>query len=381
MKIFIITTIFPPDIGGPATYIKELASKLTGLSHEVHVFTYGSKKYEELNDFFIHKAKILNLPKVLNIPLRLLNLTYLIIKLARKYSPDVIYTFNVDLAGLPAYLASKISRKPLILRTGGDYVWEVMYKLNLTSKPLQEFYEKQKDLRFSLLKLFQKIMLHKFKYIIVDSYFYKSILAEYYSLKNITVIQNPVKSYNLKKQKQKKFTIITASRLLRLKGVQYLLKSIQELSKKTKNIRLIIVGEGPYKKNLIKLCKELKIESYTEFKGYLQHDEVIRLINNSNILVLPSVSEIGPNVVLEAMSVKTAVISTKNGGANELIGKDKGLLVPIKDPESITLAIEKIMKDKILKSKLEKNAYESVKNLSWDKTIKETLGIIEQCLK
>ncbi len=176
MKICIVTTIFPPDVGGPATYVYELAKRLSK-NNEVHIMTYGKNK-ARLDNVFVHSCNVVKMPKFLSLFYRIICLSFLLFKIIKKYKIDVVYAFNIDLAGVPAFIASKVYRKKLVLRTGGDYVWEVMYKLNYTNKSLLDFYKYEKGFLFSLLKNFQKFMLKRFDRIIVDSDFYKNLLIE-----------------------------------------------------------------------------------------------------------------------------------------------------------------------------------------------------------
>jgi glycosyltransferase involved in cell wall biosynthesis len=116
MKLLIATGIYPPEIGGPAGYVKSVATELARLGHDVVVITYGDNP--ELND----KFQIANIKRGDSTLVRYVKYTYQTWKMARK--ADVIYAQGPVSEGLPAALASIFARKPLALKIVGDYAWE-----------------------------------------------------------------------------------------------------------------------------------------------------------------------------------------------------------------------------------------------------------------
>ncbi len=103
MKILIATGIYPPDVGGPATYSKLLKDELPKHGIDVQVLSFGQVRY---------------LPKILR------HLTYFIKTLKKGREVDVIYALDPVSVGLPSILASKILGKRFILKMVGDYAWE-----------------------------------------------------------------------------------------------------------------------------------------------------------------------------------------------------------------------------------------------------------------
>ena len=386
MKICIVSTIFPPDIGGPSKHIYELSKRLASQGHEVHIATYTSQesRHELLDGFIVHRISIKNIPKAL-LPVRVYKMRNMIIDIVKKYNIDVIYALNIDLAGLPATQAAKKMKKPVVLRYGGDYIWEVMFKFNKTSRPLHSFYENEDSKLFKTLKSFQARMLRKFNHIIVPSDYYKNILATHFNInqENITVIKNPV---NLiikpgKKNKNEKFTLVTASRILRLKGIDYLLEAIRIITREHGNIHLKIIGDGPYKQQLIARAKDLNIDKYVTFLPGMKHEEVLKHIADADAYVLSSVSEVAPNVVLEAMSLKTPVVTTKVSDFDYKMNSEIALITPPKDSNLMAHAIITLMSNEELRNKLIKNSYAFVKkNISWKEAVQQTTTLLEKAL-
>jgi glycosyltransferase involved in cell wall biosynthesis len=116
MKLLIATGIYPPEIGGPAGYVKGVATELAKQGHEVAVVTYGDSP--ELNS----KYQIANIKRGDSTLVRYAKYAYQTWRLARK--SDLIYAQGPVSEGLPATIASILSRKPLVLKVVGDYAWE-----------------------------------------------------------------------------------------------------------------------------------------------------------------------------------------------------------------------------------------------------------------
>lgn len=148
-------------------------------------------------------------------------------------------------------------------------------------------------------------------------------------------------------------------RLSREKGLHNLLESMHILDEKNFNFKLHIIGDGPEYPVLVKLAKDFKMESKIHFLGF--RNDVSTLLNSLNILVLPSLTEGTPIVVLEAMSAKVPVVATKVGGLPDLIKNGRtGLLVTPEDPVELAEAIGKLLDNKQYGKYLAENAYEYV---------------------
>ena len=164
---------------------------------------------------------------------------------------------------------------------------------------------------------------------------------------------------NVKKEKEKlgikkdEFVIGFAGRLAKVKGCKYLIKALHLLDFKCK---CLIVGEGPERKNLENLAKELKVEDKVIFLGYIDKPEKIYVL--LNILIIPSVSESFGISVIEAQSIGIPVIASNIDGLNEIITDRKdGLLFRKGDEKELTLKVKELSEDRRLRYKIIKNSY------------------------
>ena len=145
--------------------------------------------------------------------------------------------------------------------------------------------------------------------------------------------------------------ILFIGRLIMEKGVKYLIGAMPVVLKEHPTARLIIVGEGPEKNDLMQLSKKLDVDKNISFKGELPNDELPGLYRNSDIFVLPSiVNKAGDTeglgvVLLEAMASKVPVIGSNVGGIPEVIKDGKtGMLVAEKSGDEAKILREQTRK-------------------------------------
>lgn len=224
-----------------------------------------------------------------------------------------------------------------------------------------------------LSELLRRKLYKKAAGIIAQSTFAKNILFEKTKSKNIKVIHNPVNVINKVECTQKK-RIVTVGRLSPEKGHRFLIEAFADL--KTDEWELSIIGDGIEMENLRKLAAKLNIEKRVIFHGHLK-DFSLQL-SESQIFVLPSLKEGFPNALLEAMSVPLACITTDFFLGNKEIIENRvnGLIVKPQDVKEMTHAMELLINDEFLRSKLSKHAYKVREDYNFEKISKQFLNFI-----
>lgn len=141
--------------------------------------------------------------------------------------------------------------------------------------------------------------------------------------------------------------VLSVGRLAPNKGVEYALQAIAELAAAGVPVAYRILGNGPSIGALTDLAQSLGLKEYVEFCGSVNSDRVVEMLNDADILVLPSITgphgeqEGLPNSLKEAMSIGVPVIATNIGGIPELVEDGRtGRLVAEKDPRAITKALQ-----------------------------------------
>jgi glycosyltransferase involved in cell wall biosynthesis/2-polyprenyl-3-methyl-5-hydroxy-6-metoxy-1,4-benzoquinol methylase len=164
--------------------------------------------------------------------------------------------------------------------------------------------------------------------------------------------------------------ILSGGRLVEKKGFIYLIKALKILLEKGFSFKCTIFGEGPLKEELSMQTKELGLQDLVAFKGAVSHKEVLSLLAENDIFVLPSIVASDadrdgiPVVLMEAMASGLATVSTDISGIPELItsGKD-GILVKEKDEFALAEAIQVLMENTGLRRDLAANARAKIENL------------------
>jgi glycosyltransferase involved in cell wall biosynthesis len=143
-----------------------------------------------------------------------------------------------------------------------------------------------------------------------------------------------------------------AGRLYPQKGVEDLLQALDVLQHVRSDLRTLIVGDGPLRERLERHARSYEVLDRTvKFTGH--RDDVPRLLAAADFLVLPSLFEGLPNVVLEAMRFRKAVVATAAPGTTELVvDGETGLLVPIRDATKLCEAIRRVVDDPALACQL-----------------------------
>jgi len=293
-----------------------------------------------------------------------------------KEKPDILHGHWAFPGGYIAYLMSKIFRKPFVVTIHGG-------EINMLKK----------------FKFLRKIIingLNQSSKIIANSTFTKNEMIKLGAdPKKIIIIKMPPnfveleKNYENIKTFRKKFTeskiILFVGRLVELKGVEYLIRSLNEI--KNLDVHLIIAGNGPLKNNLEKLTSSLGLENKITFFGRADKRELGLLHSISDVFVCPSIIDSkgateGLGLVIpEAMKSGLPVIASAVGGIIDTIKNEiNGILVEEKNPKAIANAIERIISDEELKKKIIENSKETVNEFSPNAIGKKYCELYKNCL-
>jgi len=293
-----------------------------------------------------------------------------------KHNIQKIFCINLY-PSLYAYLLKKIYFKNIeyyvfinitIFRSLKEKLFMYLYKITLKNSKLIIFgSEKQKQ------RWLKKYRLPKNKcYIIYNGvdlkYFNKDIIDQYQ-------IKKFKKKYNIKED-----TLIIGSvgRLVYEKGYTYFLKACARLSK-LYNFKILLVGDGPLKEELITLSKRLNIWDNLILWG--QTLEVRIPLSLMDIFVLPSIAvETFSNAALEAMAMGLPVVLSDIGGAREMVQEGvNGFVFPPRDTEALAGALEILMKDSKRRHQMGVNARRIVEEcFSLDKMVSEYKRLIDE---
>ncbi len=185
--------------------------------------------------------------------------------------------------------------------------------------------------------------------------------------KKMYVVPNGIFLEDNKTQKKTE-DIIFFGRLIKIKGIGILLKSIKILNNKDILPKVKIIGEGPEKNNLILLAKELKLKKVS-FLGKIKDKKLFNIISSSKISVFPSYKREGiMTTLLEASKCQSVIVASNSCSNNEFIKNNfNGILFEQKNYKDLASKIKIVLFNQELRKKLTKNSFETLKEFTWQK--------------
>lgn len=309
MKILIAAGIFPPDVGGPAKYAENLYREFLKRGEKVKVFAYRLEKKLPLmiRHIFYFLKIVFNLPK-----------------------NSLIIGLDMFSTGFPAVLAAKIFRKKIILRVGGDFLWETYVEKTGNLITLKDFYAEKPvlPLKYKIIAVLQKFTLRNASGIAFNSVWQKELFEKIYNLtpQKIFIIENFYgEKIGSNEPKQKNF--LFAGRRIKFKNLKLLGDIFQELKKDGHSIEFEIVDN-------------------------LSASELAEKIKRSYALIVPSITDFSPNFIIEGIAANKPFILTRECGLADKF-KNIGIFIDPFNREDI--------KNKILFLS-DKDNYEEYKN-------------------
>ncbi len=378
-KILIATGIFPPDIGGPATYSKLLLDELPKRGIEVRVLSFGSVRH---------------LPKVIR------HFIYFCKALAAGAGTDVIFAQDPVSVGLPSALAAKILGKKFVLKIVGDYAWEQYCQRSKASLEfpissdkvesprqsrdnfqfpnLEEFQDGKFDFMTELRRKIQRWVAKRAEKIIVPSEYLKKIILQWgVGDIKIQIIYNAAQQQVKQEQflSTNKDYLLSVGRLVPWKGFETLIETMTELPAEMK---LMIIGSGPQEENLKFKVRSLKLEERIKIMGQVPHEELSNYFAKARIFVLNTGYEGLSHIVLEAMAQGVPVITTNIGGNPELIKNgENGISVEYNNRSQLKEAILKLWFDQNLQQKFIQNSFKALEKFTLERMINQTIEVLQ----
>ena len=174
--------------------------------------------------------------------------------------------------------------------------------------------------------------------------------------------------------------VLFAGYLRPRKGVQHLIEAVPKLVREY-NALFVLLGEGGMRHELEEKLRKYHLEGDVMLKGTIPHDQMPFYENAMDVLILPSLAEGRPNVVLEAMACGKPVVATSVSGIPELVQDGKtGILIPPSDVEAIKDALSRILTDSELGRRMGREGKKAIveMNLSWGNYAKNMIRIYEE---
>jgi glycosyltransferase involved in cell wall biosynthesis len=347
MKIAFFTDTYEPQINGVVNSIKLFKKQLESLGHEVHIFCPGKKSKENIHA--IASKKFFKYPEYeISFP------SYNIIQEMKEIKPDVIHIHTPLVIGSIGTAIGKIFDIPVVMTYHTLLTEYFSYISDNVGQKELEFVEK-----------YVKWFFKKADLIITPSKSIKKLLKDYGIENKISVLPTPLTFSKIKIKRKNKIPIILhVGRICKEKRIDIILKAFKKLLEKT-NARLVITSDGPYKKELEKLVKELGINRKVKFTGYLNKRKLLNLYSKADLFITASDTETQGIVLLEALAAGCPVIARNALGFKDVIkNNENGILFNTED--ELIKKMFSVLKNKKLASRLRKEGYKTIEKFDID---------------
>jgi glycosyltransferase involved in cell wall biosynthesis len=283
----------------------------------------------------------------------------LVVRLARTERFDVIHAH--DWMTYPAGIAvARISGKPLVTHIhstefdrSGEHVHQAVYDL-------------------------ERRGMHAALRVVAVSMYTKNIVAQRYAVDpdKVDVVYNGIDNNGEGEPgegvRPKDKIVLFLGRITMQKGPEYFVYAAKRVLEKMDNVKFIVAGSGDMYKRMINLAAELGIGHKVLFTGFLRGKDVTRVFKMADCYVMPSVSEPFGIAPLEAMSMDTPVIISKQSGVSEVL--THALKVDFWDIDEMANKIIAVLRHPPLSQTLREHGSFEVRKLTWD-------GAAQKCVQ
>jgi len=397
LRICLLSYRSNPHCGGQGVYIKNLSSALKGLGHHVEVISGPPDPHldEDINLFRIPCLDLYNPDDLFRVP-----------SFKELSDPvNLIEWLGVSTMGFPEpftfgiranrFLRNKIRKYDIVhdnqslsygIRSINKYIptiatihHPITVDRDLAVKAASSFWKKIKQIRWYSFISMQKRISRTLSHIITVSKSARDDISRDFKipLQRFRIIPNGINTDlfcpvpEIKRKRDR--IIVTNSADTPLKGLDYLLKAIAEISRTRSNIRLIVVGTPKKNGGIEKLIRKLGIGEFVTFTGRISNDEFVRQYAKAFLAVVPSVYEGFGLPAGEAMACGLPVVSTTGGALSEVVG-DAGILVPPADSRALAGAVTAILDNPEVAEKMGRAGYERVHKLfTWKRAAEMTV--------
>ncbi len=367
MKLLITTGVYPPEIGGPATYTKMLEETLPAHGFVITVLPFSTVRH---------------LPKIIR------HVTYFFTCLLKARGVDAIFAQDPVSVGLPSMIVAKLLGKKFFLRLGGDYAWEQGRVRFGVTAPLKEFASVPGRYHpmVHLLRFVQTRVALAARHVMVQSESMKRVVACWgVSPKQIVVIPNGFDATVSMPEKESARTVlnlrghigVSAGRLVPWKGMQALIEIVPKILTRVPDFVLYIIGEGPEEAQLRQSVIDTGLSAQVLFMGRLDRTVLFQYLAAADVFILNTTYEGFSNQLLEVYAAGTPIVTTDIEGNEGVVSHgESGLLVSAGDQNALTSAIVEVLHDTTLARRLSLGGRNKLHEFSIERVVSATMKFL-----
>ena len=355
MRVLIVSGIWPPDVGGPASHAPDVAAFLLASGHEVEVVVTAAAAPEPRPYVVRYTSR--------RLPTGARHAHGLLLIARRALRADVVYTTGMfGRSGL----AAVATRTPYVVKLTGDPAFERLRSRGAVGGDAESFQDSAHGVRAAALVRLRDFVVRHAAHIYTPSAHLRDLVIGWgVSSADVTVLPNPLPR-ELPKESRDELrsrygfsipTLVFAGRLTAQKSLSTLLGAVEAVD----GVDLVIAGDGEERGALEDEISRRSLGDRVRLLGAQRRETVLELLLAADAAVLSSSWENFPHGVVEALAVGTPVIATAAGGVTEVVRDgENGLLVPIGDEDALAFAIRRYISEPDLRDRLRSGSASSV---------------------
>jgi glycosyltransferase involved in cell wall biosynthesis len=356
MRVLIVSGIWPPDVGGPASHAPDVADFLTGRGHDVEVVTTASQPPAP------RPYPVRFVSRSLPPGVRHLRGAALVRACAGRC--DVVYT--TGMFGRSAAGATAASR-PFVVKLTADPAFERARRRGVVDGDADEFQRARAGPIVAALRGARNLELRRAARVLCPSEYLRRLAIGWgVPADRVSVLPNPyppLPALPPRDELKRRLglgerTLAFAGRLTAQKALGVALEAIADVD----GVTFAIAGDGAEREQLEARARELRVDDRVRFLGSQPRERIVELFRAADAAILSSSWENFPHAIVEALAVGTPVLATRVGGVAEVVRDgENGLLVPAGDPAALASSIRRFFADEALRTRLSAAAAESVR--------------------
>ena len=386
MRALILSWEYPPLIeGGLARHVRKLAENLVAQDVEVHVLARGreeSPAEQEMDGVVVHRVLEPERPRELGefvtwIERMNADMLAVGVEVGDRYDFDVVHGHDWLVASAGDHLSNRF-RAPFVVTI---HATEYGRHQGWVDKHPQSY-----------IHGVERWMSNRAERVITCSAYMREHVADIYGLEEsrITVIPNGIDPSELvpvddldalraRFAKPDERLVLLVGRLVYEKGFQLALEALPGLIERLGNVRFIVAGSGTAEQELRQQAKELGLDDYGSFLGWIGDDVLHSLYRIADLTVVPSIYEPFGLVALEAMASGCPCLVADTGGLREVVpNEDVGLRFRSRDPHSLGQMAERLLTDEELRDRLVAEASEHVLSFDWADVARQVAEVYDE---
>jgi len=331
-----VTGIFPPDIGGPATYVPKVAQFLAEHAHSVEVITLSDHPSSAADEEL--PFTIIRIPRAAPLPLRAWLTCRAILRAARR--ADCIYVNGLY---THAAVVMRLLGRKYLVKVVGDPAWERSVGRGVFSGDIESFQRAPLNFSGRLFRWMRNVAIQRAHTVIVPSEYLKRLVIGWgVPPEKILVVRNGTSlspSAAPPTPPTPPFALVTVARLVPWKGVSEIVQCVAQLP----DCHLTIIGDGPLRDTIQEQIETLGVRARVHLLGRKNRSEVLEVLGQSHLFILNSSYEGLPHIVLEAAAAGVPALVKDRGGSSEaIVSGQTGFLYSDLTPQVIREALETI---------------------------------------